>query len=133
MAVYVLLEFADEDQAKTLVEDMFEYTDSDILTPCQENNVHAEVCGIWKKPIRFCQCIKRQGWTRGKKYSWWVCSNCGFPSSVKKASATEWELALGSNLLPAELSPERFKYRLKGWESPMQWNFLLDSDKKDAW
>jgi hypothetical protein len=40
---YVLLRIEDDAQAATLIEDMAEWQDSDLLTPCQENTVHAEI------------------------------------------------------------------------------------------
>lgn len=43
MTTYVLLEFPDDDQARTLVEDMTEYPNHDLLTPCQEHFVYARI------------------------------------------------------------------------------------------
>jgi hypothetical protein len=121
MAVYVLLSFEDDAQAKTFVKDMVEYPDSQLLTPVQENYVSAKVCGVWKRPTLFCQCTKSYGWKKGTKYGWWVCDHCGKPSRMKAHSSTEWELALGTNLLPPEVCPEPFNKRLRDWRSPVEW------------
>lgn len=43
MTTYVVLEFPDDDHARTLVEDMRKYPDHDLLTPCQEHFVHARL------------------------------------------------------------------------------------------
>lgn len=131
MAVQVLLSFEDDEQAKTFVRDIMSYPDSDILTPTQENHVRAEVCGAWKEPTLFCNPLDGHrgkktegGYTRGRKYGWWVCGKCGKPSKFAQGS-TKWELALGTNLIPSELCKGMFKERLRGWESPVQWDFLL--------
>lgn len=121
MAVYVLMSFNDEDQAHEFVRDTIAGMD----VPCS-----GDICGIWKKPTKFCECTGGGGkfahaFTRGKKYGWWVHTKCGKPSRVKKISACEWEQALGSNLLPVELCPEPFQKRISGWDSPMMWTDLL--------
>ncbi len=43
MARYVLLRIEDDDEADDLLRDMARYPQSDLLTPCLENTVHAEV------------------------------------------------------------------------------------------
>jgi len=131
MAVYVLLAFDDDDQAHTLVEDMLRTPYADILTPSQENNVHATVRGVWKKPTLFCDPsdghLKSKGkfshsFSRGKKYGWWVCAQCGKPREAW-ARGNAWYTALGTNLLSKEIAPE---YRPPGWESPAEWRFDND-------
>lgn len=131
MAVYVLLAFDNDEDARTLVQDMLEYPDRNILTPAQENDVHATVRGVWKKPTVFCECrVERavkgkttSGWTRGKKYGWWVCAKCGKPAEAW-ARGDSWYTALGTNLIPqCEIAPE---YRPAGWESPAEWRFVLN-------
>jgi hypothetical protein len=54
-------------------------------------------------PTLFCSCtrgIKNQGWTRGLKWGWWVCTLChkpsGHPSFMKRLRAS---LSQGKNLL----------------------------------
>ena len=131
MSVYVLLEFTDDEEAKEFVKaQMGERVQ--VIYPDDSHEaweITSQVCGVWKKPSKFCKCLKRKGWTRGKKYGWWVCVTCGLVSSIKKISATEWELALGTNLLPKELAPIPFDDRLRGWTSDMQWNFLLTEEE----
>jgi len=50
--------------------------------------VDCELVAVYKKPTKFCECTatKKRGWTRGKKYGWWVCDQCKKPSKV---AATE--------------------------------------------
>ncbi len=43
MSRYVLLRIADDAEADDLLRDMAMWPASDLLTPCQENTVHAEV------------------------------------------------------------------------------------------
>lgn len=139
MAVYVMLQFDDEQQAKTFVTDIIDYPDSDILTPSQENNVRAKVRAVFKKPTLFCTCgpdskkISREGGgTRGKKYGWWVHVRCGKPKAPWTEGA-QW-YAMGTNLLPLALL-ERLgfpdEYRPQGWKSPQSWTFLLDENEHD--
>lgn len=45
---------------------------------------------IYRRPTTFCTCEigsrkKGGGWTRGKKYGWWVCAVCKKPSSYVHA------------------------------------------------
>lgn len=134
MAVQVLLSFANDEQAKTFVQDVLNNPDVPILSPVQENEVQVELCGVWKEPTLFCDPLDGHrgkktegGYTRGRKYGWWVCGKCGKPSKFAQGS-TKWELALGTNLLPAAICKGMFKLRLRNWESPVQWNFLLPAD-----
>ncbi len=123
MAVYVLLSFEDDEEAKDFVR-------GKVL----DNPYLPTVCGVFKKPTVFCEEPTTRhgkgktgvGWTRGKKYGWWVCTFCGKPSGIAAtAGSTKWELALGTNLLPPELSPVEFEIRLPGWRSEVEWRFLL--------
>jgi hypothetical protein len=86
--------------------------------------------GAWRIPSKFCNPAdghrksgKIQGWSRGKKYGWWVCTDCGKPTE-KWGTGGNWDYALGSNLIPQEITGEQ---RMRGWhQSPMQWNELLE-------
>lgn len=76
MAYLVLLDFSDEAQALSLVQDMLDNSDG----------VRAELKGIYKRPTAVCEssgCGKRPaGFVHGLKWGWWVCSNCRRPSKV---------------------------------------------------
>ena len=86
MAYLVLLDFLDEAQALSLVQDMLDNPDGAILTPVQENSIYAELKGIYKRPTAVCEsggCGKRPaGFMRGLKWGWWVCSSCRRPSKA---------------------------------------------------
>jgi hypothetical protein len=43
---YILLRVNNDAEAQRLIEDATEYPDSPLLTPCQENPVHAEVVQV---------------------------------------------------------------------------------------
>jgi len=45
MTTFVLLRVEDDDEARTLIDDMAEYSDSPLLTPTQEHTVYATVGG----------------------------------------------------------------------------------------
>lgn len=93
MAKYVLLLFDDDGAADSFVnvysvrEDAF-------------SKVLPEVVGVYKKPTVFCDCIGSRkppdGWRKGSKYGWWICTMCGKPSE-------EWSKRMldmmGKNLL----------------------------------
>lgn len=138
MAYYVLLAFDSDSDAKTFARDLVEsggtssvITQGPIEDPeyVLERDVHtAEVTlhGVWRKPTQFCTCNRnpRQGgFTRGKKYGWWVCAACGKPHELSSRGA-EWWVALGTNLIPESLRPPG-QYDHKSWKSPMSWTFLL--------
>lgn len=107
MAVYVLVEASDEEVAQEIV---------------RNPQAGTTVCGVWKRPTKFCDCSRgAKAYTRGKKYGWWTCAQCHKPSEFAQ-SATKWELALGTNLLPAWACPMPFNKRLKGWRSPVEWS-----------
>jgi len=77
MAMYVLLSFADD-------EDAMQFVEANLSDPI------LKVEGIYKKPTQFCNPMdttihgtrRVQGWTQGQKYGWWICSRCGKPSAV---------------------------------------------------
>jgi hypothetical protein len=131
MAVYVILEVEDDEQAKTLCADIVAYPGARLLTPSQENDVAVRLAGVFKKPTLYCDPTDghrgggktQAGWRRGIKYGWWVCASCGKPSRGW-AMGNHWHSAVGTDLLPKEISGDR--YRPTGWTSPLQWDFLLE-------
>lgn len=124
MARLVVLSFDNDDQAQTLVEDWWEALQStpaneegkvrvDLLTPIQENNVQCQIVGVYKKPTLFCNPNDGHrgrktsgGWTKGKKWGWWVCGTCHKPSLLW---GNNINAVLGSarNLLPEITEPEK--------------------------
>jgi len=130
MAVYVLLTFDKDDDAKKFVKQTLE--DGNVFDAGQEfcendERFSATVRGVWKKPTLFCTrekpgCrAKSRGYTRGRKYGWWVCTGCGKPATLW-AQGNAWFTALGTNLIPqSQLAPE---YRPPGWDSTAAWDFL---------
>lgn len=102
MARLVVLEFDDNTQAETLIDDWWRALQStpasedgtvrvDLLTPVQENNVQCKVVGLFARPTVFCNPADDlhrgrgktgRGWTRGTKYGWWVCAVCKKPSRM---------------------------------------------------
>lgn len=102
MAKYVLLAFDSDTEANEFVEAVQDRTSREEFT----------VRGVWKKPTKFCECtsgnIKQRGWTRGKKFGWWVCDRCHKPSKAW-AQGDVWYNSLGTNLLP--VSHEAPEYR----------------------
>lgn len=124
MAVHVLLSFEDDDLAHRFVEKVngaFEYI------PERRSR---QVLGFWKAPRKFCECkdlyeknlenLNRKGrpkkfmrgWSRGKKYGWWVCSKCHKPSKYWEPGLARYDDVLGTNLLPG--SPETDPTKLYG-------------------
>jgi hypothetical protein len=111
MVMAVLIEFADDAKAKAFVEKVnggYHAIEDD--GPDVENGVRPPrfVVGIWKIPTKFCTCasegvrMKIQGYTRGKKFGWWVHNICGKPSQfwVKARDVGLLWDGLGKNLLP---------------------------------
>jgi hypothetical protein len=116
VARYVVLSFEDNAQADCLIEDMLEYPDGRILTPVQENDVEADLVGLFAKPTVFhddtCPGSGKRvrPWARGTKFGWWVCAICKRPAPGQGKDHREEELNLarhvisqGTNLLPPEV------------------------------
>lgn len=97
MAKYVMLEFPDDSSADDFVKQMLERDTHGMPFVPQSGRIR----GLWKKPTLFCGCtaVKRRGWTRGKKYGWFICSQCHKPSRLW-GKGDAWYTALGTNLLP---------------------------------
>jgi len=124
MARYVVLSFDDDTTA------------DEFVAAVQENGILGHVSNesgfmkhfapvvraMFQRPTKFCDCasrggnIKARGFTRGKKYGWWVCNACKKPT-VGWAQGQEWFRFLGRNLLP--VSPQAPEYRGDGtWGAP---------------
>jgi hypothetical protein len=110
MARYVLLAFDDEAEAEKFLNSTKLYV-ADEKTNVSE--VFGVVRGVWKKPTKFCECSGKgkSGFTRGRKYGWWVCNNCRRPTE-SWAKGDHWASALGTNLLP--ISPDAPEWRGPG-------------------
>lgn len=101
MAMYVLLSFDDDDDAKAFVEDQL-----------AGHSFRTEVVeGIYKKPTQFCDRTdtihgshRVIGWTKGQKWGWWVCAICKKPSPV--ASKNVPNEVSGFNLLRRLFPPK---------------------------
>lgn len=116
MAKYVLLAFDSDKDVDAFVE--YVQTAKFVCALPGEYGTYTDLAifddvtvrGVWKKPTQFCSCIggKNRGWTRGKKFGWWVCSLCHKPAEAW-ARGDAWYTALGVNLLP--VSPDAPEYR----------------------
>lgn len=113
MAVYVLLEFDDNAQAKRFVEKVngrWGTVAKDYLT--------RRVIGVWYKPTKFCTCAtdgtkQARGsnpFFRAQKTGWWVHYPCGRPTRAWGQSHNHWASALGTNVLP-----DNDHYKPSGW------------------
>jgi hypothetical protein len=114
MAKYVILAFDSDDEADKFVEETQAQqavwvggTDCPCY-PDEGTELKCDVRGVFRKPTKFCSCtsVKSRGFSRGRKYGWWVCSQCGKPT-VGWGRGDHWFLALGKNLLPiSNVAPE---------------------------
>lgn len=130
MAVYVLLSFDKDQDAKDFVKKMIDNIEPVVVD-------QAEVRGVWQKPTMFCKSgdghrgkKTEAGWTRGRKYGWWVCGKCGKPTDLWGRGGS-WESTLGTNLLPQELLPTDCIPSRYKTPSPMEWTWLLE-DKQNT-
>lgn len=99
MAMYVLVEFDDNAQAKRFVEKVngaFEAVDGDYMS--------RRVRAVWGRPTKFCDCAGGKGkmvsFRRTDKAGWWVHSDCGRPTKAWGETHNHWYSAIGRNLLP---------------------------------
>ena len=106
MAKYLLLAFDEDADAEEFAKAML----AKRVMPALPDKPGITLRGMWKKPTMFCQCtaIKGRAWTRGKKWGWWVCTQCGRPS-VGWSRGDVWYTALGKNILP--ISNDAPEYR----------------------
>lgn len=115
MAKFVLLQFDDDAQADRLVQALQEWPEAiDIsgqVTAAEPEWYHivgVKLRGVFKKPTKFCECksLKNRGFSRGKKYGWWVCSQCKKPTIAWSRLEGIYGF-LGFNLLPrSAVAPE---------------------------
>lgn len=109
MAKYVLLSFDNDAEADAFTEYV---VDAQYIHISGDTAiVKADVRAVYKKPTLYCDNSdkhrgKLAGWTRGRKYGWWVCAVCGKPTRAW-ADGEHWFAAIGKNLLPkTEVAPE---------------------------
>jgi len=130
MAVYVLLQFDHDDAAKVAVKDILEHKGTtQVIRTDKEETIQTALCTVWgifQKPTKFCTCEggkkTASGFTKGKKYGWWICSKCMKPTALW-ASGRQWFSVLGTNLLPRSLRPYPDEMSPNN-ESPAVWNDL---------
>jgi hypothetical protein len=107
MANYVLLQFDNEDEASAFMEAAREDNVFVSNKPGSLARLPIDLRGLFKKPTKFCDCantggnLKKRGFTRGKKFGWWVCDRCHKPTK-SWGRGDHWFLALGRNLLPID-------------------------------
>jgi hypothetical protein len=83
---YIVLAIEDNEVAEQLVTDVANNFYGDIRRLPEE----ASIVGMFAVPTKFCddepvghRGKKTQaGWTRGKKYGWWVCGSCKKPTKA---------------------------------------------------
>jgi hypothetical protein len=115
VARYVLVEFNDDKAADAFVMEV-------TIESMQQAEPRMRVRAMYQKPTKFhdpatCHRSKMSGWTRGKKYGWWVCALCKKPTKAW-GDGEHWFAAIGVNLLPKDIvAPE---YRGDGdYSSPL--------------
>jgi hypothetical protein len=108
MAKYVLLEFEDDEEAKTFVNEVRKAAKEETRAFCRDEWADLRIRAVWQKPAGWCQCSHREGWGQTKKLGWWVCALCKLPSRAHYRGDA-WHNSFGANLLP--ISKEAPEYR----------------------
>lgn len=106
MAKYVLLEFEDDEEVDKVIKaaqegDLGRYVIEEGYAP-HWAAIFGKLRAVYRKPTKFCDCkgdMRKRGFTRGRKWGWWVCNKCGKPTAAW-GRGDHWFLALGRNLLP---------------------------------
>jgi len=116
VAKYVMLQFDSDEDADAFIKTTQEngIVGSFALGDSNWKHFMPIVRAVFKKPTQFCDCkvgAKGRGFTRGKRYGWWVCSVCKKPT-VGWGRGEHWFLSLGRNLLPT--TPQAPEYRGDG-------------------
>lgn len=108
MARLLVLSFKDNEAAEAAAKLLADGR----TTILNEFEHEAVVEGIYAAPTVFCDPgdghrgkKTMSGWTRGKKYGWWVCGVCKKPS-VMWGGRFECVVAQGRNLLADLLAPD---------------------------
>lgn len=114
MARYVLVAFDDNEDAEQFL--------LNFEASSENYGYKGTIRSVYAKPTIYCDCSvqgKRGegGFTRGKKYGWWVHSSCGKPTKAW-ADGHDWFVHLGVNLIPK--SAEAPEYRGDGNWAPSQ-------------
>lgn len=119
MAVRVVVEFDSDEEAKRFVKAALR---NDIYATFGEwledaVRIPLKVTAVYKKATQFCSPDDGHrgrkttgGWTRGRKWGWWVCGVCGKPTK-RWATGDIWHYSMGYNLLPPSVSPLERKVR----------------------
>jgi len=117
MAMYLLLRIEDDNDAAALVSLLHNGGSVPIATP-NGDTVEIDIIAraLYKCPTKFCDCQpggkkQERGFTRSKKYAWWVHADCGKPTKLW-ASGEHFFYSLGKNLLP--VSAEAPEWRGEG-------------------
>jgi hypothetical protein len=102
MAKYVLVQFDSDVEA----DDFVQAVRDKVTWEKGEGQVRA----VYKKPTVFCECtaVKRRGFTRGKKFGWYVCTQCHKPTEAW-AKGDSWFIALGVNLLSIQDGADEYR------------------------
>ena len=89
MAKYLLIRFEDDEDVN--------------IDKRWFNNMSSqqEVIAVYKAPTVFCECysVKNRGWTKGRKWGWWVCDQCGKPAGGVAIENRVNDSSFGYNLL----------------------------------
>jgi hypothetical protein len=139
MPVQVILDFESDADAKAFVRRVIE--DNEVILDDRKfpddstTTLPATIVGAFKRPTKFCTCVKRGGWTRGHSYGWWVCDNCRKPTEKWTDNADRWRYALGINLIPTEsggIQPKKGQRGDHDLESPKIWRDLPQKPSQEA-
>lgn len=112
MAVFVLMAFDNDEHAKEWIKIQQVYAERRRnLTEEQVARIvsvtdNYEVTAVYKKPTMFCEgghphSKRFGGFTKGKKWEWWVCAMCHKPKEMYFKTVVEHN-PLGRNLLHDE-------------------------------
>lgn len=135
MPYFVLIEFDDDEKAKKYVQDTLskeEFHEGLLLDPVPIFKAVA----VWRKPTMWCDNSDghrkkktASGWTRGRKWGWWVCAICGKPSlGWVEGSLWRFDSAFGYNLLPDSITGKRPTFTGR---SPEEWTWLESSSTSE--
>jgi hypothetical protein len=146
MAVHVMLDFDNDEDAKRLVR--FAILNGGVEAPFNQVDDPLIRCtprGVWKKPLSFCDdqpvghrsdYLKRikskmGGWTRGPKFGWWVDPACGRPTR-DWAEGHRWWYSLGTNLLPKPYATEDTGQETPQAQAAMWYDVLPEGSSKEG-
>lgn len=107
----VVLQFENDQEALRLVDELL-VEGTQLQLPSSQEWTSTSIVGLFRAPTKFCDnsdghrgTKTSAGWTRGRKYGWWVCGKCKRPTQ-SWSSNIQAVVSATHNLLTSRISKD---------------------------